>query len=87
MGVHIRASFTGCAIVINALSTWYRTQITHDKAKQQCSVPILFSVVGVVWEEAMQLASFPGPAQLSVAFRSRAGRAWERGYYAAMHSD
>ena len=28
-----------------------------------------------------KVASFPGPAQLSVSiFRSRAGRAWERGY-------
>ena len=38
MGVHIRASFTGCANVINALSTWHHTQITQDNARQQCSV-------------------------------------------------
>ena len=40
------------------------------------------SIVEVVVDmlRVPSLASFPGPAQLSVASSSRAGRAWEQGY-------
>lgn len=51
MGVHIRASFTGCAIAINALSTRHHTQIMQDNAKQRYNAVYQFYSQQWVWSE------------------------------------
>ena len=72
---------------IHLVASGFCTEVSLTNLVSPCCALALAMFCLCLWIHVLQfsskiIASFPGPAQLSVAsnFRSRAGRAWERGY-------